>query len=302
MLNLRFIQALHLLIPVLLTGTWTFAQTKNQPKPNLANVKYGTHERNVLDIWFADTTKTTPLAIYIHGGGFVNGSKERLNATVLRGLLESGISVASINYRFLSHAPLPAAHYDALRALQFIRTKAEEWKIDKVRIAAFGGSAGAQLSMWLAFSDEMANPDATDPVERESSRLYCVASSGGQTTMNMDLWKKWIPGFQKLYMTKEQVYGNLTDEEYHKKVEEISALSIVSSDDPPIFMSYSMEPDAAIPSDPKKARGWKIHHVVFGIKLKEKMEKLGVEADLKYPDADSKYNGNVDFLKSKLLH
>jgi hypothetical protein len=209
--------------------------------------------------------------------------------------------VASINYRFLSHAPLPAAHHDALRALQFIRSKAEAWKIDKTKIAAFGGSAGAQLSMWLAFSDEMANPDATDPVERESSRLYCVASSAGQTTMNFELWKKWIPGFKEVNYTKEQLYGNITDEDCEKRVEEISALSIVSDDDPPIFMNYSMKPDAPIPSDPQKVRGWKIHHVIFGIKLKEKMDELGVEADLKYPDADSKYENYVAFLKAKLL-
>ena len=150
----------------------TQAQNTNRPIPDLADVKYGEHERNVLDIWFADTIKVTPLAIYIHGGGFVSGKKEGLNATVIREFLESGISVAAINYRFIKQAPLPAAHHDALRALQYIRSRAQEWNIDKTKIAAFGGSAGAQLCMWLAFSDEMADPDAIDPIERESSRLY----------------------------------------------------------------------------------------------------------------------------------
>lgn len=301
MLNLQISKSLSVLTLLLLIGNWSAAQTGDRPIPDLVNVPYGTHERNVFDIWFADTTNTTPLAIYIHGGGFVSGSKEKLNSAALRELLESGISVASINYRFLSHAPLPAAHHDALRALQFIRSKAEAWKIDKTKIAAFGASAGAQLSMWLAFSDEMADPDATDPVERESSRLYCVASSAGQTTMNIDFWKEWIPGFQKLHYTKEQLYGNITEEEYLKRIEAISALSIVSDDDPSIFMNYNMKPDDPVPSDPKKGRGWKIHHVIFGIKLKEKMDELGVEADLKYPDADSKYKSNVAFLKAKLL-
>lgn len=301
-MNLRFIQAIPLLTLLLLTGDWVFAQASSLPKPDLANVQYGIHERNVLDVWLADTARISPLAIYIHGGGFVSGSKEKLHPKVLQELLESGISVASINYRFLANAPLPAAHQDALRALQFLRSKAEEWKFDKLRVAAFGGSAGAQLSMWLAFSDEMAKPDATDPVERESSRLYCVAASSGQTTMNIDLWKEWIPGFQKVNYTNEQLYGDITDEERLERIEEISALSLVSSDDPPLFMKYNMKPDAAIPSNPKKARGWKIHHVILGIKLKEKMDQLGVEAHLKYPDADAKYKSNVEFLKAKLLH
>ncbi|NRB50819.1 MAG: alpha/beta hydrolase [Saprospiraceae bacterium] len=297
MMNLR----LPLLTLVLLTGNWALAQASRLPKPDLANVQYGIHERNVLDVWLADTTKTSPLAIYIHGGGFVSGSKEKLNPKVLQELVEAGISVASINYRFLANAPLPAAHHDALRALQFLRSKAEEWKFDKLKIAAFGGSAGAQLSMWLAFSDEMAKPDATDPIERESSRLHCVATSGGQTTMNIDLWKEWIPGFQKLNYTNEQLYGDITKEERLQRIEAISALSIVSSDDPPIFMTYHMKPDAAIPSNPKKARGWKIHHVILGIKLKEKMDALGVESHVSYPDAESKYESNVAFLKRKLL-
>ena len=277
------------------------AQDNNRPRPDLVDVRYGNHERNVLDIWFADTTKIRPLAIYIHGGGFVGGKKESLNATVIDEFLQSGISVAAINYRFLADAPLPAAHNDALRALQFIRSRAEDWKIDKTRIAAFGGSAGAQLCMWLAFSDEMAKPNANDPVERESSRLYCVATVGGQTTMNMDTWRVWVPGFEKYRTTREQFYGNLTEEGYKKTIEDISAISLVSSDDPPIFMKYGMPPDESMPTDPKRAQSWKVHHVVFGIKLKEKLDELGVEADLLYPSANSKYKNRMAFLKSKLL-
>lgn len=80
MLNLRFIKALKILTLVFLSGNWTLAQSGKLPEPDLANVQYGTHERNLFDIWFADTTNTTPLAIYIHGGGFVSGSKENIKA------------------------------------------------------------------------------------------------------------------------------------------------------------------------------------------------------------------------------
>jgi hypothetical protein len=156
--------------------------------------------------------------------------------------------------------------------------------------------------MWLAFSDEMADPDASDPVKRESSRLYCVATAGGQTTMDQELWKEWIPGFKETNYTREQLYGNISDKDLKETIEGISAFSIVSSDDPPIFMSYWMEPDAAIPAEPRKQRGWKIHHVNFGIKLKEKMDTLGVEADIKYPGATPSYGSNVEFLKAKLLN
>ena len=95
------------------------AQGKEQTSPTHANVKYGDHERNVFDIWLAENSKPTPLAIYIHGGGFRAGSKEKLSQDVLKQLLKAGISVASINYRYLSiDTPLPTSHHDARRALQ----------------------------------------------------------------------------------------------------------------------------------------------------------------------------------------
>lgn len=150
-------------------------------------MRYGDHERNVFDIWLVDSPKPTPLAIYIHGGGFRAGSKEKLKPAELDQLLEAGISVAAINYRYMSVAtPLPTPHHDARRALQFMRFKAKEWNIDKERVAAFGGSAGAQICMWLAFSDDMAKPGSKDLVERESTRLTCVATSGGQTTNDIE--------------------------------------------------------------------------------------------------------------------
>ncbi len=268
--------------------------------PTRKDVKYGPHERNVLDFYKAESDKPTPVAVFIHGGGFRGGSKRALNAGTLRELLDAGISVAAVEYRFVSDKPLPAAHYDSLRALQFIRSKASQWNIDKKRMGAFGGSAGAQICMWLAFHDEMAQPASLDAVERESSRLSCVATNGGQTTMDFDWWKRWIPGYDKPHRNRTEVFGDITDEELRKIVSDISALSLVTADDPPIFMSYGMRPDAPVPDEASRAQGWKVHHVMFGIKLREKMDELGVEADLKYPGAKTNYRSITDFFIRKL--
>ena len=294
------------------------AQNNKLPDPDLPNVKYGEHERNVFDIWFADTTKATPLAIYIHGGGFRGGSKEKLKANDLSQLLKAGISVASINYRYVTTAPLPAAHNDAKQALQFIRSKAEEWKIDKDRIAVFGNSAGAQICMWLAFSNDMANPESKNLIERESTRLACVATHIGQTTNDVDFWveliekhlgDKYGPEFiaknfgdkNKSEQNRIATYGAETIDEANETAKSLSALSLVSADDPPIFMSYFMSPDAEVPGDPKRVRGWIVHHVDFGIALKEKMDELKVEADLKYPGVETKFDSLVEFFVDKLL-
>ena len=89
-------------------------------------------------------------------------------------------------------APLPTAHHDARRALQFICSGADNWNIDKNKVAAFGGSAGTQICMWLAFTDDMAKPESADPIERESTRLTCVATAGGQTGNSAEFWKQTI--------------------------------------------------------------------------------------------------------------
>jgi acetyl esterase len=268
--------------------------------PTMADVKYGPHERNVLDFYRAKSDKPAPVALYIHGGGFRGGSKRSVNQRVLKELLAAGISVAAIQYRLVGDKPLPAAHHDSLRAIQFIRSKAAEWNIDKKRFGAFGGSAGAQICMWLAFHDEMADPQSSDPLKRESSRLTCVVTNGGQTTMDFGWWKEWVPGYDKPHRDRTEVFGDVTDEQLGRIVKDISALSLMTADDPPIFMSYGMKPDDPIPADASRAQGWKVHHVVFGVKLREKMNRLRVESNLKYPGAQTKYESGTSFFIAKL--
>ena len=291
---------------------------QGQMPPTHANVKYGKDERNIFDIWLAKSDNPTPLAIYIHGGGFRAGSKEKLSKDALKQLLKAGISVASINYRYLTiDTPLPTSHHDARRALQFIRSKAKEWNIDKSRVAAFGGSAGAQICMWLAYSDDMAKAKSKNPIERESTRLTCVATTGGQTTTQTDFWKEMIADIMGPKIEAEgfvRPLGGLVDpekvrmatwgasslEEMNQILSRHSALSLISEDDPPIFMTYGMDPSAKPPSDRNRLRGWIIHHVNLGIALKEKADALKLEAHLKYPGAHLKYPSQIEFFLDKL--
>ena len=300
-------------------GFFGSGKSKSGREPSFGNVKYGEDERNVFDIWLADSETPTPLAVYIHGGGFKGGSKEKLKSEKLNALLDAGISVAAINYRFVTTDPLPTAHHDARRAIQFMRSKADEWNIDTNRVAAFGGSAGAQICMWLAYSDDMADATSDDPVERESTRLLCVATAGGQTSAERDFYidnilplmgenvpievlVKSFNGENDPEKIRMKMWGADSLEEVDETTKKCSALRLISPDDPPIFMSYGMAPDAKKPSgDTNRLRGWLIHHVVFGTKLKEKADELGAEADLSYPGSGSKYPSDVAFFRDKLL-
>ena len=153
----------------------------------LLNVPYGSHERQVLDFYPAKSDTPTPVVFYIHGGGWRGGDKK----TNPKAFLDKGISVVAINYRYVQNAaadnvepPVKAPLSDAARALQFVRSKAAEWNLDKKRIGATGGSAGACSSLWLSFHDDLADAKSDDPIARESTRLYCAAVNGAQVSLD----------------------------------------------------------------------------------------------------------------------
>jgi acetyl esterase/lipase len=58
---------------------------------------------------------------------------------------------------------------DVKRALQYIRYRADEFNIDKSKIILAGNSAGADISLWITFKNDLADAQNSDPVLRESS-------------------------------------------------------------------------------------------------------------------------------------
>src|SRR5262249_58540664 len=77
---------------------------------------------------------------------------------------------------------------DGARAIQFLRSKAAEWNLDPKKFAATGGSAGAGISLWVGFHDDLADPVSTDPVSWQSTRLTCMAVLGAQASYD----PRWI--------------------------------------------------------------------------------------------------------------
>ncbi|OAI56392.1 lipase [Verrucomicrobiaceae bacterium SCGC AG-212-N21] len=287
---------------------------KSTPAPTMANVAYGTHERQVLDFWRAKSDKPTPLLFFIHGGGWVNGDKAIVGN--VQPYLDAGISVVSINYRYTTLAqqagakpPVSWPLSDAARALQFVRSKAAEWNIDKERIGASGGSAGACSSLWLAFHPDMADHKSSDPIAHESTRLWCAAVNGAQTTLDPQQMKEWTPnsrygghafGFMpdpKDTKTRDTQFAQFLAgrESVLPWIQEYSPYAHVSQDDPPIYMNYSAVP--ALGQEQKDPT----HTANFGVKLEEKIKSVGGECELWYPDAPgAKHATSQEYLLEKL--
>ena len=197
--------------------------------------------------------------------------------------------MVAINYRYVPQAveagiepPVKAPLHDAGRALQFVRSKAVEWNLDKERIGAAGGSAGACSSLWLAFHDDLADPKSEDPVARESSRLTCAAVTGAQTTLDPKQMKEWTPNSRY----GGHAFGISRFPEFLEERERIlpwigeySPYALVSADDPPVYLTYSVAP--ALGEDQKDPT----HTSNFGVKLQEHCEAAGVNCELVYPGA-----------------
>jgi acetyl esterase/lipase len=278
-----------------------------EPKPlapTLANVSYGPDPMNVIDFWKAEGDGPRPLLVYIHGGGWTGGDKKSSDSR-FRPFLDKGVSYAAINYRLTGQAPLPAPVHDAARAIQFIRSKAEEWNIDKTRIALTGGSAGACTSMWILLHDDLADPDAKDPVLRESTRVTAAAVSGGQTSIDPKVIEPWLgPNVLKHRMINMAVgeatmKGALANYEKHRELYvEFSPYNHLDGDDPPLLMTYGN--NMKLPSE---SAGHGIHHPVYGVKMKEKADKAGHECHLLISGVSKsdRYTSPNEFLLDKLL-
>jgi iduronate 2-sulfatase len=293
-------------------GFWATENTQTVRIPQtLTNVPYGSHNNQVLDFWKARSDGPTPVLFFIHGGGWRGNDKDRVAG--VSNYLAAGVSVVSINYRFVQEAqaagvkpPVKWPLEDAARALQFVRSKATEWNLDKTRIGASGGSAGACSSLWLAFHDDLAEPGSSDPISRESTRLLCAGVVGAQTTLDPKQMREWTPnsvygghafGFAGDRAKKVSAFEQFLEnrDRIMPWIKEYSPFDLVSADDPPVYLYYSAPP--ALGQKQKDPT----HTANFGVKLEEKTRSLGVECHLMYPGApEATYLDPVQFLIAKL--
>jgi hypothetical protein len=262
------------------------APRKYTHAPDLANVAYGPHERNVFDLWKAKADRPTPLVVYFHPGGFTHGDKTWIPTPLLEICLEKGISVATANYRYSTQVPYPAQLQDSARAVQFLRLHTKDWNLAPKAVAVTGGSAGAVISMWLGFFDDMADPKSDDPVRRQSTRPAVIGPVDGQSTLDPRVAAnligeeatRWVagPAFPLFRINKDE--DLLKTERAFPLYEEASPINHLKADATPVFMYYTNPPRPLPPLTKNEG----LHNIRLGYLLKERMDKLGIECVLRH--------------------
>lgn len=117
------------------------------------------------DLYLPDTALPPPVVVYVHGGGWAQGSRSDHGSTRLAAIAGSGLAVLSIDYRLVHQAHFPAQVHDVKAAVCWIKEHGDEYGLDVHRVGIWGASAGAVLA---ALAGLTAGHDDWDQDSRES--------------------------------------------------------------------------------------------------------------------------------------
>ncbi|MDG2008566.1 MAG: alpha/beta hydrolase [Candidatus Binatia bacterium] len=273
-------------------------------------------EKNLFDILLPKNPYAAPLVIYFHGGDFTGGSRSVAwsedSAPQIKRLIDADVAVASVDYRFLNRSEalgLRTPLGDGARSVQFIRLHAEKLGIDAARIVLLGDSVGAGMSLWIAVSDDRAEPFSTDPVLRQSTRVQGAILRETQASFDVDRWSEDVfygsgacfRGGSRCPELEDKIldfYGisdldDLGSSETRAYRRDVDMIPLMTADDPALFIRNQDRPNR-LPSN------WDLilHHPRHATTIADKASRVGIEYTLYAPALgieDFRGENEVDF-------
>ena len=123
----------------------------------------------------------SPGVVWIHGGGWISGTKNEARAANVCGTLaDAGYVCVSVDYR-LGPGSWPTNLYDCKNAVRFLRAHAADYHVDPDRIAVLGGSAGGHLSLMVGLTTDEPGLEPAAPYPGVSSAVVAVGDFYGIT-------------------------------------------------------------------------------------------------------------------------
>lgn len=250
------------------------------------DISYGIDQRQVFDIFTPSSTKKTPLIVYIHGGGFWNGSKDEITShtSLIKKILGSKIAFAAINYRFLKTTPLQTIMKEDIAGfIQFIKYHAKKYNINKKKIMVYGESAGGSAALWLATHPDLRKLLSKNPIKRQSSRVMAIAHINAQLSYDFIDWynfygEKRVRGWMKNQMFSRyhfKNYDELFSEKGQRIRSELNMFKNMSSDDPPMLFWNGLRDNI------DKDYNHFIHSPQHAINLHRRALELGITSEIR---------------------
>ncbi|MBO0880427.1 MAG: alpha/beta hydrolase [Mycobacterium sp.] len=122
-----------------------------------------------------------PVAVWLFGGGWSDGSRTGGVGYWCSLLAAHGIASASVDYRLSGDAPFPAQIHDVKAAIRWVRANAATYGIDPDRIGIWGHSAGGHLAALAALTGELPQLEGNCGTPGVSSRIQAAAIASANT-------------------------------------------------------------------------------------------------------------------------
>ncbi len=220
-----------------------------------------------LDIYLPDEgSDPFPVFLHIHGGAFAMGDKRDIQLTPSLKGLGRGYAVVSVNYRLSGEAVFPASLQDVKAAIRWLRANGKQYQLDTDRIAAFGGSSGANLAAMVCLTSRVTEFDdpALGNTEYPCTVQAAVDWFGPTDFLEMDEQLEesgYGPANHNDADSPESRYLGAKISEVPAKVEIANPMTYVHKSMPPILIQHGRL-DTIVP-------------VQQSIKFAEKLEKYG---------------------------
>jgi acetyl esterase/lipase len=239
--------------------------------------KYGT--ALTMDVFTPKANAKGIGVVFVVSGGFFS-SHEAISSSFIRPFTHRGFTVFAVVHGSQPRFTVPEIILDMSRAVRFIRHHAKDYGIDPDRIGVYSGSASGHLSLMLGMAGDKGDPNAKDPVDRESSRVQAVACFFPPT----DLLNFGKPGKEMIHATdhqppfraafdnreldkKSMLWLPITDDQRLRDITRlISPITHVTSDDPPTLIIHG-DRDTLVPLQQSEV-------------IVDKLKKTGVEVQL----------------------
>jgi acetyl esterase/lipase len=188
-----------------------------------------------LDLYLPDDSEGVPLIVWVHGGAWRRGSRERVP---IEGLVADGFAVASVDYRLSPVARFPAQIHDIKAAIRFLRATKTHYGYSTDRIGIAGSSAGGHLVALVGTTNGHSELEGTvgDHVG-QSSDVQAIVSYFGASNF-MTILKQSTPHGLKVRVPALELFIGGQPEDIPEVAQLASPVFHVDADDPPLFLLH----------------------------------------------------------------
>jgi acetyl esterase/lipase len=227
-------------------------------------------------------TEPHPLIIWIHGGGWIYGSRRRLpphlfDNAVHDQMLDAGYAVAAVDYRLAREAGFPGMLLDVKAAVRWLRGHAADFDLDPQRVVFWGESAGAHLALMAAMCTALDGGERTGEHREQSEMPAVVVDWYGPTDLEAMSSVDLRGDSEEVGQTEERPEAILQQHSTWTYAE-LSATHYVRPGVPPVFVAHGAD-DQIVPVDHSR-------------ELVTQLRDAGVVVDyLEVPGADHVWRG-----------